>query len=165
MTADQSNAPLLDEANADFIQHHVAINVATGGAGNVPALTRALGCRVSPDRKRVTVFVSAARAGKLLECLRANGAIAAVFSRPSTHQTLQLKGVDAVVAPVADGDRERLAAYRKSFIEELLKIGFSQSYAAAVISTLTDDAVGVCFTPTAAFVATPGPNAGQRLKA
>ena len=164
MTGDQSEVPLLDEANADFIQHHVAINVAACGAGNVPALTRALGCRVSPDRRRITVFVSPARAEGLLQCLHTNGAIAAVFSRPSTHQTLQLKGVDAVAAPLADGDRERIAAYRDSFVEELNKIGHSRAFAAAVISALTDEAVGVGFTPTAAFVATPGPNAGQRLK-
>lgn len=164
MTADQSNAPLLDEANADFIQHHVAINVAACGAGNVPALTRALGCRVSPDRRRITVFVSPARAERLLQCLHTNGAIAAVFSRPSTHQTLQVKGVDAAVTPLTGGDHERIAAYRESFIEELLKIGLSQRYAAAVISAPSDDAVGVTFTPAAAFVATPGPNAGQRLK-
>lgn len=164
MTGDQSNTPLLDEANADFIQHHVAINLAARDAGNVPALTRALGCRVSPDRRRVTVFVSPARAEKLLQCLPQNGAIAAVFSRPSTHQTLQLKGVDAVAGPVSEGDRQRIAAYRDSFVEELLRIGHPPAFAAAVISAFTDDAVGVTFTPTAAFVATPGPNAGQRLK-
>ncbi len=164
MTGDQSNTPLLDEANADFIQHHVAINVAARNAGNVPALTRALGCRVSPDRRRVTVFVAPARTGALLEYLRANGAVAAVFSRPSTHQTLQLKGTDAVVAPIADGDRERLTAYRDSFVEELRRIGHAPPFGAAVISAPGDDAVGVTFTPTAVFIATPGPNAGQRLK-
>jgi hypothetical protein len=52
--------------------------------------------------------VSFDKAGKLLECLRANGAIAAVFSRPSTHQTLQLKGVDAAVGPLAHGDETEI---------------------------------------------------------
>lgn len=42
-----TDTPLLDEALADFIQHHVSINVATRDAGNLPTLTRALGCRVS----------------------------------------------------------------------------------------------------------------------
>jgi hypothetical protein len=164
MTAEPAEAPLLDAAQAAFLQHRVAINVASRDAHHVPTITRALGCRVSPDRRRVTVFVSPSRAEKLLACLRERGAIAAVFTRPSTHETLQLKGEDAVVVPLDTGDSERMAVYRNSFVEELQKIGYTQTFARAVISALSDEAVGVAFTPTAAFVATPGPAAGQRLK-
>ncbi len=38
------------------------MHVASRGPGNVPSVARALGCRVAPDRRRVTVFLSAAQA-------------------------------------------------------------------------------------------------------
>jgi hypothetical protein len=164
MSAEHSEAPLLDAAQAEFIQHRVAINVASRDARRVPALTRALGCRVSPDRRRVTLFVSPSRAENLLACLREHGAIAAVFTRPSTHETLQLKSEDARVVPLEAGDRESMAVYRESFVKELQKIGYTETFARAVIAALDAEAVGVAFTPAAAFVATPGPAAGQRLK-
>jgi hypothetical protein len=164
MTTESTDTPLLDAAQAEFLQDRVAINVAARDAHNVPTLTRALGCRVSPDRRRVTVFVSPARAEKLLAGVRDNGAIAAVFTRPSTHETLQLKGRDASVVPLEAGDRESMATHRESFVGELQKIGYTDTFAHGVIAVLNDDAVGVAFTPSAAFVATPGPAAGQRLK-
>jgi len=70
--------------------------------------------------------VSTARAESLLQCLRTSGAIAAVFSRPSTHQTLQLKGVDAAVTP-ARGRRSR--AHRG--VSRLVRRGIDQDRAPA----------------------------------
>ena len=56
-SGNQPDAPLLDEARADFITHHVAMNVASCSAARVPSVVRAHGCRVSANRRRVTVFV------------------------------------------------------------------------------------------------------------
>jgi len=159
-----NDAPLLDAALADFIQHHVSINVATRDAANRPTLTRALGCRVSPDRRRVTLFISVPRSEELLRDLRANGTIAVVFSRPTTHQTIQLKAGDAAIVALEDGDRALMAAYGASFVEEIRQIGYRDPFASAMVSALDEDAVGVVFTPTAAFVQTPGPAAGQPLR-
>jgi hypothetical protein len=166
MTTTQGEAPLLDEANAVFIQERVSVNVASRNADNIPSLTRALGCRVSPDRQRVTVFVSAAQSEALLRDLREHRAIAVVFSRPSTHQTLQLKGDDAVIGPLEAGDDAIVTAASASFVGELTRIGYTERYSQAVAAGLAagPDAVSVTFTPTAAFDQTPGPGAGQRLR-
>jgi hypothetical protein len=164
MNTTPTEAPLLDAAQAEFIQHHVAINVASRDVHHVPVLARALGCRVSPDRRRVTLFVSPSRAQALLQCLREHGVVAAVFTRPSSHETLQLKGVDAAVVPLDAGDYQRLAVCRDTFVEDLQRIGYTEAFARALVAALSDEAVGVAFTPSAAFVATPGPAAGQRLK-
>jgi hypothetical protein len=160
----KTDTPLLDEALLDFVQHHVAINVAARDASNLPTLTRALGCRVSPDRRRITLFISVPRSETLLRCLRDNGAIAAVFSRPSTHQTIQVKGGDAMIVALEKGDREIMAAYGDSFIEDIRQIGYRDPFASAMVAAQREEAVGVAFTPREAFVQTPGPTAGQPLR-
>jgi hypothetical protein len=155
--------PLLDETYAAFIQHRVSINVASCNAACVPSLARAFGCRVSPDRRHVTVFLSVQRSEQLLKDLRAGGAVAVVFTRPTTHQTIQLKGSDAAIVPLADGDRELMGAYGRGFVEEIHAIGYRDPFASAMMMAVAEEAVGIRFMPAAAFNQTPGPNAGQRL--
>ena len=164
MTGNQPDTPLLDEARAAFITHRVSMGVASCSAERAPSLVRAHGCRVSADRRRVTVFVSVPRAAAVLRDLRAGGAIAVVFSLPRTHETIQLKGTQANVVPLEDGDHARIKAYAESFIDEIRHLGYKESIARALISSAEDESVGVMFEPTAAFVQTPGPNAGSRLE-
>lgn len=159
----EARAPLLDEAYAELIQHRVSINVASRNVARVPSLTRAFGCRVSPDRRQVTIFLSVPRSEQLLKDLRATGALAAVFTRPSTHQTVQLKGGDAAIVPLAEGDRALMRAYGAGFVEEIRALGYRDPFASAMMMAVTEEAVAVRFTPTAAFDQTPGPKAGQRL--
>jgi len=157
------DAPLLDEAHAAFIQHRVSMTVASHSAESVPSLTRAFGCRVSDDRGEVTVFVAAPQSAALLQNVRDGGAVAVVFSRPSTHETLQLKGTRARTAPAQHGDYAIMRAYAESFCHELEGLGFGAAYAAAMTSALQTQMVGVTFQPSAAFVQTPGPAAGTPL--
>jgi hypothetical protein len=164
MTTNPSDAVLLDEAHAAFIQRGVAINVGARDADNIATLTRALGCRVSADRRVITVFVSVPRAQALLDDVRANGAIAVVITRPSTHQTIQLKGTDAVITPIEDSDRATIATHVESFVEDIVGIGYREDFARIVLSGMDDEVVAVTFTPTAAFAQTPGPGAGARLQ-
>lgn len=164
MAGNPPDAPVLDEAHAAFIQHRVSVHVASCGAGGVPSLVRALGCRVSADRRVVTVFLSVARSESVLRDLRAGSLVAAVFSRPSTHETLQLKGAGATVAPLQDGDRTLIQSYGQGLAEEICALGYDAPFAKAIAIAATDDAVGIAFTPNAAFVQTPGPAAGRPLE-
>lgn len=163
-SADLTDAPLLDAARADFITHHVAMNVASCSAARVPSVVRAHGCRVSADRRRVTVFVSVPRAARVIEDLRAGGGIAVVFTLPRTHETLQLKGAGASIAPLEEGDPACIRAYVESVVEELCRVGYKESLVRAVMSSADEESVGLTFEPAAAFVQTPGPNAGSRLE-
>jgi hypothetical protein len=163
-SADRTDAPLLDAARADFITHHVAMNVASCSAARVPSVVRAHGCRVSPDRRRVTVFVSVPRAAKVIEDLRAGGGIAVVFTLPHTHETLQLKAARADVVPLAPGDAACIRAYVESLVEELCRVGYKETLGRAVMSSADEESVGLSFEPAAAFVQTPGPKAGSRLE-
>lgn len=154
--------PLLGPAEVELIQGGVSISVAARTAELVPAVSRALGCRVASDRRQVTVFLSKAIAASVLSCLEANGAIAVVFTLPSTHQTLKLKGGDAMVLDIEPTDLPLVEAYRRRFAEDLLSIGYSREFAEGVAPRM-DDLVAVRFTPSAAFDQTPGPGAGRAL--
>lgn len=162
MTTD-THSLLLDPAQADFLTRHVSILVGSCNARCEPTVVRAYGCRVAPDRRSITVFLAVPQSEAVLKDLRAGGGIAVVFSRPRTHETLQLKAAHASITPLADGDREVMRAYGRSFGEEVGAVGFGELFQRAIMSGTEDDAVAVTFTPTAAFEQTPGPSAGQPL--
>jgi hypothetical protein len=96
--------PLLDDANAAFIQGGVSINASSRTVENIPVMSRCVGCRISTDRRIITLFFHRPGAENLLAGIRVSQQIAAVFSRPSTHQTIQLKGSDAVAVQVQKRD-------------------------------------------------------------
>lgn len=142
---------------------HLSIVAASRNTDNIPFLSRALGLRVSPDLRRVTLFFSAADAHGLLANIRSNAMIAAIFSQPSTHQALQLKGPDARVEELLKSDKKLVASYRQAFVEHLKKFGYSANLIEALLTPESDDLVAVAFTPSAAFSQTPGPNAGRAV--
>lgn len=157
-------APVLDADNARFIGGGVSIIVSSCNAANLPELVRAHGCRVSRDRRRVCLFLQAAQACVLLADIRRNGRIAVVFTRPTTHRSLQLKGDDASIARARPADAARVAAYRAAMVAELGGIGISEALARALLAGDDDTLSVVAFTPVAAFVQTPGPDAGRLLE-
>jgi len=163
MNVAEPTVPLLDEARAAFIQQRVAVNVASCNAEGVPSLARAVGCRVSADRRKVTLFVAVPRAATLLRDLRAGGGVAAVFVRPTSHESIQLKGARAEIVPLVDGDRDAVQNYAEGFRAEIFQLGYQDPFASALAMAIGEDLVGVAFEPTAAFLQTPGPLAGTRL--
>jgi hypothetical protein len=153
----------LDEEHAAFVQGAVSVVVCTRGEDLVPDVVRGCGCRVSPDRRRVTVLVDAARAGSVLENIAGNGQIAVVFSRPSTHRTIQLKGTDAKLARVSGADRVLAERHLQAWSEDMQTIGYTREFSRAAHGDQWNGITAITFTPSAAFEQTPGPAAGQRL--
>jgi len=164
MTATRNNEPLLDAEHARFIQGRVAMIAASRDAENVPSLARVYGCRVSSDRQQVTIFVSTLQSEALQRDVHAGAPIAVVFTLPSTHQTLQLKGASASIGEPQDGDPEIMLAYGEAFAGELKSLGYQSGFADAVAAVREGGVVAVTFIPTAAFVQTPGPSAGTPLE-
>jgi hypothetical protein len=164
MAASTGKGLQLSAEHAAFIQGAVSVVVSARNDARVPDVLRGCGCTVARDRRHVTVLVEPGRSGDVLENLRANGMIAVVFSQPSTHRTLQLKGADATIASAGSGDlataREHLAAWT----EDMQKIGYTSAFARAVHGE-PSELVAISFTPLAAFEQTPGPAAGQPLRA
>jgi hypothetical protein len=162
MTGGTGRAPLLDAAHAAFIQGGVSVVVASRNAEFVADAVRGCGCRVSRNRREVTVLVEPGRAGTLLDDIAANGMVAVVFSQPSTHRTIQLKGSDARIVAVTAADRAVAARHLRAWTEDLCRMGYGAAFADTVRGR-PERLAAIRFTPSAAFQQTPGPGAGQRL--
>jgi len=163
MTGGTGRVQPLDAGHAAFIQGPVSVIVASRNAELVADVVRGCGCRVSRDRRQVTVLIEPGRASTLLDDVAANGMIAVVFSQPSTHKTIQLKGTDARVVPVTAADRAAAQRHLREWAEDLGRIGYTAPFSAALHGG-SGPLAAIRFTPTAAFQQTPGPDAGQPIR-
>jgi len=157
-------AALIDEELAAFLRGPVSIGVASRAAGNVPVLVRCSGCRVAPDRRRVTLYLGKSKSAAVIDAVRATRAVAAVFSLPSSHRSVQLKGTDAKVGAAAAGDYDMVERYVEAFARELEPLGYSGAMARTLLWLDPADLATLSFTPSAAFMQTPGPGAGAPLR-
>jgi hypothetical protein len=161
-----SAAPLLDEEHARFILlPGISMTASSRAAGNRAELGRVHGCRAASDRRRVAVLLPGEQYPALVEALRASRAIAVVFSEPSTHRTIQLKGADAVLEPASDADRALALRWSEAFVAGLGALGYDETLVRAAVWCEPRALVAVGFTPCAAFQQTPGPRAGAPLAA
>ena len=156
--------PLIDDELAAFLQSGIALHVASVGPGNVASLTRAAGCRIAPDRRSVTIYLVESQGRVVLDQVRANGAVAVVFTKPRSHRTVQLKGRDARVGAGNPADLAEIDRQVEDFEAELRTIGFPDRFGRTLAGGSAAGLAAVTFTPTSAFVQTPGPAAGTVLK-
>jgi hypothetical protein len=138
------------------LQRRVSIIVAGRDAQLQPHLVRALGCRVQRQPLRVTVLVAADMAGEVLDDLRANDQVAVVFSEPSTHRTVQLKGGQISIEAGSAADRELARDYTGRFVAEVAMLGYAEPLIANLVNHEPGQLLAVSFTPTASFDQTPG---------
>lgn len=163
MTASSRDTLTLDAALAAFIRGPVAINLASRDAAYTPSIARGYGCRVSTDRRRITVFLALQCSQAILRDLRAGAPLATVFCLPSTHETLQFKSPGAELAALESGDRAIMRAYAAAFRAEISAAGYVDPFSSALVAPAEEDAVAVSFAPSAIFDQTPGPEAGKPL--
>lgn len=149
---------------AALIERRVSIIVGTRDAALRPHVMRATGCRLSADRRRLLVLMPALSGADVLADLRANGRVAVVFSEPTTHRTLQVKGKDAVVDDPAADEQALVGPYRTRFADEIAQLGFGPTVAATLLGR-DEPLAAIRFTIAEAFEQTPGPAAGERLGA
>ncbi|WP_243302578.1 hypothetical protein [Geothrix oryzisoli] len=153
----------LDPDLARFITGGVSINAGSGSAEGLPSLCLAFGCRVDSGTNRLTLFFAAPQAVDLVRDATRSGALAVVFSEPSTHRTLQIKGGDARLAPLGEGDLACVEAYRAAFAQCLVFLGFTEVMVRTLLDCPDEALVALTFTPSALFNVTPGAQAGAPL--
>lgn len=154
---------LLDAEHAAFMQGGVSIVAASRALDNAPTLNRASGCRVSRQRRQVTLFFWQRQARPLLDAVAESGLIAVVFSEPPTHRTIQLKGTVTRLTPARQTDAPLIRRYRRAFADALTGLGFAEPFAFGLTHGEPDGMIAMTFTPTAIFMQTPGPGAGEPL--
>ncbi len=152
----------LSEDLVEFLESGVSMLVGSRDAALRPACTRALGVKVGADRRTVTVFLSASLTARMQSDFADNGRIAACFSRPIDHRTIQLKGRVLAVRPTTDSDRAVQDRYLGAFAEQVAISGLPRSVVRRVKLT---PGIAVDFVIDDVFLQTPGPGAGRRLEA
>jgi hypothetical protein len=161
------NSPyLLSEADAAFIASgNASIALAARDGYGRASVAKCAGCRVSADRRRVTLLLDQHYAAAVVRDLRAGSPVAAVFSEPATHRTLQLKSPAAELGNVTPADREHARQYTEAIVAHIAPLGYSEAGLRCYFAHAPEQLVAVTFTPTVAYDQTPGPQAGGRLQA
>lgn len=156
-----ANGTLTPELAA-FLQAGVAVILGTCIDGR-PMAGRGFACRVD---EAGTVRILLRRTGHevLLAALRDGAPIAATFTQPPQHRSIQLKGKGAAqsVATVADGTA--LAIQSREFRDRMMMLSYSEAMSNGYCFADPEDIVAVEFVPDEAFVQTPGPSAGTALE-
>jgi hypothetical protein len=146
-----------------MMERGVSVIVGSRDAALRPSIMRALGSSVEDGGRKVTVFVSRRQSRQLVQDIAATGHVAAVFSEPSTHRTVQLKARRAVLRSATAADEPLLARYLASMEHEIQQVGFAPHMTRAMLAHKLEDLVAITFEPEVAFDQTPGPKAGTRL--
>ena len=151
---------LLTDELVEFVESGVTNLVATRDAELRPECMRGAGTLVAQDRKTLTLLVPEATAGRTLRNVADNGRIAATFSRPVDHRTVQIKGTVVHSRPATEDERLAQERYLASLVEQLYWVGLPRS---VVRRMRCSPAVALSVRIEAIFDQTPGPGAGKKL--
>lgn len=146
-----------------MIERGVSVIVSSCDPDLTPSVMRAVGSRVDDDGRLITVYMCRSQSAQLLRDVAHSARLAAVFSQPSTHRTVQLKTRTARLREATADDEPALQHYLQGMERELTSIGFAAVYARAMLAYRLDDVVAIEFVPELAFDQTPGPKAGQPI--
>jgi hypothetical protein len=147
---------------AEFVQSGVAVIFGVHDSLCGPLSGLGLGARALPEG-RLRVLMRRSGNDRLLLAMMRDSRIAATFSVPRTHRSIQLKGADAVISAAQDEDLRAAVAQTRNFIAELVACGYPESISSAFNTFDPADVVAVEFTPSAIFTQTPGPGAGGEV--
>lgn len=147
-----------------FCQGGVSVIVAAGGPGEAPVVCVGCGCRILPDG-RMRLLLPRRGNEAVVTVAERGGHVAATFSQPVTHRSIQVKGARASVATPTDEDRQAAVRQRMGLRGELIDVGHASAFASAYCNVDPGDIAAIDITLHAAFVQTPGPGAGAELKA
>jgi hypothetical protein len=153
----------LDSDTTEFITGVTSMSIATRDARLLPAVSKAVGCIVSADRRIVTVLIDGAQSARIGADIAAGSPVAAVFSLPATHRTVQIKGERATVTPATPTQQVRARLHVDAIVEHLTPLGYDETALRMFFGFDPGRLLAVRFTPTAVFAQTPGPRAGERI--
>jgi hypothetical protein len=159
-----ANINRLTEEVASFISSGVSITASSRDSRFIPSISRVLGCTTNSQGSLVRIFLVKSQALQLLRDVAATAEIAIVFSKPSSHKTLQLKGKDAHQSAILDSDLILIEGSLKGFSDDIFSLGYSREFAQAFHHYSLTDLTAISFTPAAIYEQSPGPDAGKALE-
>lgn len=146
-----------------FCHGGVDIILASCEADGSPVGGLALGCRIDERNHSVRLILQRKPNAALLRAIELGKAIAATFSQPTTHRSIQLKAPGGKIGPVKPDEKQLAADQSAAFARELIAIGYPEVFSHTFVAHDPRDLCTITFTPTEAFQQTPGPNAGSAL--
>jgi hypothetical protein len=147
----------------DYLRIGLSIHVGARTAEGVPLLNRAIAFKVEDDH-RLSVLLPTPTADALLAALREVPLVAIVLCQPTTHNTVQIKGRDAVVARADAAAWLHRLEHKQRFVKEIRSFGFNEDFASAWLDVGPDRLYSVTFTPSGAWNQSPGPGAGRPME-
>src|SRR3954452_1946128 len=132
VTAERSRGPAHGRLSAElaaFCQSGISIVLASRDPNGRPVAGRGLACTVSPTGT-VRLIIARAPNERLLRALAGGSAIAATFTRPQNHRSIQLKSSRARVLDSVVTDRDVVDVQCAGFRDELISVGYPESFAA-----------------------------------
>lgn len=157
-----ANGTLTPELMA-FFQNGVAVILATCVDGR-PMAGRGFACRIDEQAGTVRILLRRTGHGAFLAALRGGAAIAATFTQPPEHRSIQLKGKGATETAATVADGMALAVQSREFRDRMMLIKYTQAMSNGYCFADAGDIVAISFVPDESFVQTPGPGAGSELK-
>lgn len=145
-----------------FCESGVSVVMASVDSAGRPVVARGLGCRIDALGRVRVVFREPQNAG-LKRAVAFGSAIAATFTKPYSHRSIQLKATRASLVDTAPMDGPTVLCQTRAFREELVQIGYTEDFAAAYTRFEPHELAALEFLPECAFVQTPGPSAGSAL--
>jgi hypothetical protein len=147
----------------NFCQSGQSIVVASCEADGSPVGGKAFAFRIDSRTQTARLTVPRAANAPLLNAIEQGKGIAVTFSQPTTHKSIQLKAPSARIVSVKPEDKRDAADQRAGFARELLAVGYPEAYVQMFCAHDPRDLAVLTFTPTEAFLQTPGPNAGSAI--
>lgn len=160
VTAAAASPPLTEEL-VEHMATGVDMMVGTRDASLAPESMLAMGIKVHPDRRTVTVYLPTQLAAATLRNLQDNGQIAVTLVRASTLKGIQLKGRYLCHRESSPSDRDLQAVFRSALVEELAVVGVPRS---ATRRLHWWPSIAVDVDVDSVFVQTPGPKAGEPFR-
>ncbi|HTU86023.1 MAG TPA: pyridoxamine 5'-phosphate oxidase family protein [Solirubrobacteraceae bacterium] len=114
--------PIPDPALA-LIGQGVTVVAATRDAAMRPHIARAWGPEVLGERGPLRLCIEASERSATAQNLVERPEIAATFTRPSTYQSVQLKGLTLEVRPPTDDELGLVDEHQAAFAAEVEKVG------------------------------------------
>lgn len=153
----------LHPALLGYLRIGLSIHVGGRTAQGEPLLNRAIAFKVEDDH-RLSVLLPTPTADALLAALREVPLVAVVLCQPTTHNTVQIKGRDAVVARADAPAWLHRLEHKQRFVAEIQPFGFNEDFASAWLDVGPDQLHTVTFTPSGAWNQSPGPGAGRPME-
>ena len=146
-----------------FCQGGVSVIFAVSRPGDPPFGGIGCGCRILPGG-RMRLLIQRPGNERALELAATGARIAATYSQPITHRSIQVKGARSAVVTPTEEDRQAALRQLAGLNAELVEIEYTHGFADAYCALDPDNLAAIEFEMEAAYVQTPGPGAGAELR-